>query len=203
MSFADYSIDEFTAELASDAATPGGGSVAGLCGSLSASLIAMVIRLTKEADFAEDTAQLAELQTEALELIDEDSESFDQVMAAFKLPKETEEEKEKRSRAIQEAMKEAAVTPLKTMKLGLKLLKIAVKVVKEGNVNAVSDAGVAGLLALDAVKGGRYNVLINAESLTDKAEAEELKNESEEILEEAEELAAEIEEVTEERISGA
>ncbi|ADL13441.1 cyclodeaminase/cyclohydrolase family protein [Acetohalobium arabaticum] len=202
MSFADYSIDEFTAELASDAATPGGGSVAGLCGSLSASLIAMVIRLTKENDLDHDTAELEELQIEALELIDEDSESFDQVMAAFKLPKETEEEQEKRSRAIQEAMKEAAITPLETMKLGLELLKIAVKVVREGNANAVSDAGVAGLLALDAVKGGRYNVLINAESLTDEADAGELKDKSEEILAEAEELAAEIERIAEERILG-
>ncbi|MBM7624997.1 cyclodeaminase/cyclohydrolase family protein [Sporohalobacter salinus] len=202
MSFSDYSINEFMTELASDSATPGGGSVAGLCGSLSASLVAMVIRLTKDADLTENAAKLEELQAEALELIDEDSESFDQVMKAFKLPKDTEEEKKERSKAIQKALKGAAITPLKTMELGLKLLKIASKVVKEGNENAVSDVGVAGLLALDAVKSGRYNVLINAESLTDEVSANELKEKSQQILEESEELAAKIEDVVEDRIMG-
>jgi formiminotetrahydrofolate cyclodeaminase len=202
MSFSDYTIDEFIEELASKSSTPGGGSVAGLCGALSASLSSMVIKLTKEAELDEYLADLEELQMEALELIDEDSESFDQVMLAFKLPKETEEEKEERQIQIQKALKGASLVPLRTMRLGLKLLKITKEVAKEGNPNAASDAGVAGLTALSAIKGGNYNVLINVGSLKNEKFAKELNDEASEIIAEAEELAQEIERITENSILG-
>lgn len=200
MKFAEYSLKEFTDELASNSPTPGGGSVAGLCSALSAALNSMVVNLTKADNFVASKSHLAELRTESLELIDEDAESFEQVMNAFKLPKNTEKETEKRVQAIQTALVGAAESPLKIMKVGLEILKLGPQISQEGNINAVSDAGVGALLALSAVKGGRYNVLINAESLKDEAAAEKLKNQANEIVKEAEELAAKINVITENRI---
>lgn len=197
MKFAEYSLKEFTDELASKSPTPGGGSVAGLCSALSAALNNMVVNLTKENNFGD---KLSELTSESLELIDEDAESFNQVMSAFKMSKDTEAEKEKRSQEIQTALVGAAESPLQIMKVGLEILKLGTQIIEEGNVNAVSDAGVGALLALSAVKGGRYNVLINAESLKDESAAENLKSEADQIVKEAEELAAEINEMTEKRI---
>jgi glutamate formiminotransferase/formiminotetrahydrofolate cyclodeaminase len=88
------------------------------------------------------------------------------------------------------------------MRLGLKLLKITKEVAKEGNPNAASDAGVAGLTALSAIKGGNYNVLINVGSLKNEKFAKELNDEASEIIAEAEELAQEIERITENSILG-
>ncbi|MCK8827280.1 cyclodeaminase/cyclohydrolase family protein [Natroniella acetigena] len=200
MSFSDYTLNEFVEELASKSSTPGGGSTAGLGGALASALALMVIRLTKDSEIDQFTAELEELKSEALRLIDEDSESFDKVMAAFRLPKETEAEQEERSKQIQEALKGASITPLNTMKLGLKVLEIAKEVATEGNPNAASDIGVAGLMALSTVKGGSYNVLINAESLKDEKVAKDLKDEASEIITKAEKLAAEIEEIVKSRI---
>ncbi|MCK8815822.1 cyclodeaminase/cyclohydrolase family protein [Natroniella sulfidigena] len=200
MSFSDYTLNEFVEELASKSSTPGGGSTAGLGGALASALALMVIRLTKDSEIEQFTTELEDLKSEALRLIDEDSESFDKVMAAFRLPKETEAEQEERSKQIQEALKGASITPLNTMKLGLKVLEIAREVATEGNPNAASDIGVAGLMALSTVKGGSYNVLINAESLKDEKVATELKDEASEIISKSERLAAEIEEIVESKI---
>ncbi|ADO76247.1 cyclodeaminase/cyclohydrolase family protein [Halanaerobium praevalens] len=200
MKFAESSLKEFTDKLASKSPTPGGGSVAGLCSALSAALNSMVVNLTKENSFGQSGAQLSKLKTESLDLMDEDAESFKQVMSAFKLPKNTEAEKEKRTKAIQTALVGAAESPLKIMKLGLEILKLGTKISEKGNVNAVSDAGVGALLALTAVKGGYYNVLINAESLKDESAAEKLESKADQIVQEAEKLAAEINEMTEKRI---
>ncbi|MGM0547767.1 MAG: cyclodeaminase/cyclohydrolase family protein [Bacillota bacterium] len=200
MKFAESSLKEFTDKLASKSPTPGGGSVAGLCSALSAALNSMVVNLTKENSFGQSGAQLSKLKTESLDLMDEDAESFKQVMSAFKLPKNTEAEKEKRTKAIQTALVGAAESPLKIMEVGLEILKLGTKISEKGNVNAVSDAGVGALLALTAVKGGYYNVLINAESLKDKSAAEKLESKADQIVKEAEKLAAEINEMTEKRI---
>lgn len=200
MRFAEDSLEEFTNKLASKEATPGGGSTAGLCSALSAALNSMVVNLTKENDFLASQSHLAELRVESLELMDEDAESFKQVMSAFKLPKNTEAEKEKRTQAIQTALVGAAESPLKIMKAALEILKLGTTISEKGNVNAVSDAGVGALLALTAVKGGYYNVLINAESLKDEAAAQKLENEADQIVKEAETLAAKINKMTEKRI---
>lgn len=200
MKFAEYSLKKFTEKLASKSPTPGGGSVAGLCGALGAALNNMVVNLTEENEFENSSKKLSNLKTEALHLIDHDAESFNQVMTAFKLPKKTEEEIELRSQEIQKALEGATETPLQTMEMGLEILKLGVKISEEGNVNAVSDVGVGALMALSAVKGGRYNVLINVKSLKDEVKAEKLKNKADQIAAEAEKLAAEIEENTENRI---
>lgn len=200
MEFAEYSLKEFTEKLASKSPTPGGGSAAGLSAALAAALNKMVITLSSKEDFGDSEQRLTALQKKALQLIDDDAESFDQVMQAFKLSKDTEAEKEKRSQAIQKALVGAAQTPLETMELALELLKFGVKISEKGNVNAVSDAGVSALMALSAVKGGYYNVLINAESFKEQEAAEKLKTKAEKIVKKAEKLAAEIAENTENRI---
>jgi formiminotetrahydrofolate cyclodeaminase len=122
-------------------------------------------------------------------------------MEAFKLPKETEEEKEERRQEIQSAMKGASRTPLETMKLGLTVLEIAEEVARKGNPNAITDAGVAGLTALSAVKGARYNVLINLNSIDDEEFTSEVEAEVDQVLTKAEELAQQVETIVEEELA--
>ena len=179
--FADYSLEKFNKELSSDAPTPGGGSVAGLSASLSAALIQMVINLTDDSSLNDYNKKLTQKRKEALELIDKDAESFNKVMKAFKMPKNTDEEISKRKKAIQEGLYGASLTPLDTMKLALKLLEIAREVIEKGNPHAISDIGVAGLMAMSSIKGARLNVLINTQSLKDHKKAKKLEIEAEEI----------------------
>ncbi len=197
---ADNSIVGFNQLLASSAPTPGGGSVAGLSASLGASLTMMVINLTRESGLEGEITRLEEMRKEALDLIDRDAESFEAVMSAFKLPKGTDEEKTERRQKIQDTLLKASLIPLMTMKLGLRLLRLARKVVEVGNPNAVSDIGVAGLMTAAAVEGARYNVLINAYSLKDNEKAKELLEEVREITAECRRLREDIARITEEKI---
>ncbi len=196
MKLIDYKITDFNEKLASGSATPGGGSVAGLSASLSAGLISMVVNLTKGEELNQYGEKAGELRKQAEELIDKDTESFNKVMAAFKMPKDTDEDKEKRKAAIQAALEQASLTPLQTMKLSLQLLKGGCEVIKNCNPNTISDIGVAGQMGLAAIRGAYYNVMINACSLTDEKTASRLKEEADAILKEGEELAAEISRIT-------
>ena len=198
--FANYSLKEFNQELASDAPTPGGGSVAGLSAALSAALVEMVINLTDDNSLDQYSNELEAKREEALELINKDAVSFNKVMSAFKMPKNTDGEKKKRKEAIQKALYGASLTPLDTMKLGLKLLEIARKVIEKGNPNAISDIGVAGFMGIAAIKSANLNVLINTQSLKDPEKVSSLESESQEIIDTAEKLVKEIEEITEETI---
>lgn len=202
MKLIDYKLKDFIEELASGSPAPGGGSVAGLGAGLSAALISMVINLTNSPELAENLDTVNSLREESLALIDEDADSFNQVMAAFRMPKETKEQREERSRAIRTAIKKATLTPLQTMKTGLKLLKIGREVIEKGNPNAISDIGVAGLMGLAAIKAGYYNVIINTSSLQDKKETAALEEEAQNILQEGERLAGEMEEITLKKIKG-
>lgn len=202
MKFAEYTLKEFVLKVASESPTPGGGSVAGLCTALGASLISMVVALTKNASLDDCYNELEKIRREALELVDKDAKSFEQVIAAFKLPKDTDEQKEKRKVSIQSALKQASIVPLETMKLSLRLLKIARLVADKGNPNAISDVGVGSLAAMAAIKGGGYNVLINARSLKDKETAQKFTNDVEEMIKEGEKIAAEIEQITKSKITG-
>ncbi|MGM0411542.1 MAG: cyclodeaminase/cyclohydrolase family protein [Bacillota bacterium] len=195
-SFAEYNLDTFASKLASDSPTPGGGSVAGLSASLSASLIEMVINLTKDDSLDEYNIELQKKRKEALELIDKDAESFNKVMEAYKMPKNSEEERNKRKKAIQNGLYEASLTPLDTMKLALKLLELARKVIEKGNPHAISDIGVASLMGISAIKGAYLNVLINTQSLKDEEKALELEKEAKNIIEKGEKLNSEIENIT-------
>ncbi len=172
----DHTIEEFASELASSSPAPGGGSVGALCGVLAAGLVSMVASLTvgkeKYAAVEENMQQLInnaeKLRKELQVLVDKDAEAFNGFMAAMKLPKETTEEKIKRSQAMQEALRNSCVVPLRIAELTLEIANLAAIAAEEGNSNAVTDAGVAARLCEAAFFAGSYNVRINLLSLKDE-----------------------------------
>jgi formiminotetrahydrofolate cyclodeaminase len=200
MTFANMSLKEFNSKLASDSPTPGGGSVAGLSAALGASLTSMVVHLTKEGDLDKYEADLEDHIKFALELIDKDALSFNKVMDAFKMDKDTDEAAQKRKEAIQAALYEASLTPMETIKLAKDILDITEEVAKKGNKNAVSDAGVAALMALASVKSAAYNVYINTSSLSDENKAQRLEEKADRLVKESEEIAKRVEKVCLDRI---
>jgi formiminotetrahydrofolate cyclodeaminase len=148
----------------------------------------MVARTTIGEKFAGRSAEMGEIAAEGdrlkddlLALVDEDAEAFDRVMDAFRLPKETPEEQETRSAAIQQAYSGATDPPLRVCVLSVRVLELAAAVAVRGNPNAVSDAGVAALLAATALEGGALNVRINLGSIKD----EELRTTREREVDEA------------------
>ena len=177
MEMKKMTLQEFADVLASDAPAPGGGSVAALCSSLSVSLSSMVYSLTIGKKFYneyDETIQnkMKEFQTvsnnlknEFLDLMDVDTVAFNKVMAAFKMPKETDEEKAVRSTKIQESYIEAMEVPLSVAKKTLDIFEYLEFAARYGNPNAASDAGVGALLALTALESAILNVKINLGSI--------------------------------------
>ena len=173
----DLTVTDFLDELASDSPAPGGGSVAALNGALGAGLIAMVARLTigkKGYDtvqsLMEDTRDGADrLKQRLTELVDEDTQAFNAVMAAFKLPKETDEDKVARSAAIQAGYQQAIHTPMETAESCLAVLELAAAIAGKGNANAASDLGVATQVAYAGVEGAVMNVKINLPAIKDQS----------------------------------
>jgi len=172
----ERTLQDFLEELASDSPAPGGGSVAALCGALGAALVAMVCRLTvdkpKYADVSDELRQTMD-QAETLRqtfarLVDRDTEAFQAVMAAFRMPKESDEQKAARSKAIQEATRGAAEVPLEVHNRTVDLMHLADQAARKGNVNSISDAGVAAELARAAAGGAAMNVKINLGGLKDQ-----------------------------------
>lgn len=165
----NMTVYAFLDELSSDSVAPGGGSVAALCGSLSASLSAMVANLTydkKGFESARTRMDEAAVKAQALKDrfmadIDNDMQAFNRIVAARRLPKTTDDEKLRRNQAIWEATKEAIRVPLNVLLRTAEALELAEQMVEEGNPNSLSDAGVAGLTALAAAEGAYFNVLIN------------------------------------------
>lgn len=194
-------ITDFTDLLSSDAPAPGGGSVAALCGALSGALSSMVGALTHGKKGYEEAFDLAEevgvagqrLKDEFLADVDRDTEAFNKVMAAMRLPKKTEEDKAARQAAMEEANKEATRVPLGVLRRAREAAQVARKIAEKGNENSVSDAGVAALTARTAAEGAYLNVKINLPGIEDeKFKAETLK--------EADGLRSEIVAHTEETI---
>ena len=193
MNLPELRIEQLLEKLASSAPTPGGGSVAGLAAAKAASLLQMVVGLTKGDTLQQLIPELKQSKEEALALANEDSQAFEKVMRAYRLAKNTDEEIKERRGQIQSALKAATIIPLQTMRVGLKLLKIATPVVEQGNPNAISDVGVAGLLAYSAIKGGYYNVLINLQSIKDQSMVDSTEQEATQIFDQADHLAGKIE----------
>lgn len=173
----EKTITQFAQELSSKAHIPGGGAVAALSGACSASLISMVINLTlgKE-EFAAHEDELKKVLDEAIEARDDlldgmrrDAEAFDAVMACYKLPKETKEEKTERKAKMQEAFKAAAGEPMATMIRGRKLLDMVRPLIGITNPNVVSDLGLAAINAVACSRGALLNVRINLPSIKDDA----------------------------------
>jgi glutamate formiminotransferase/formiminotetrahydrofolate cyclodeaminase len=152
---ANMKISSFLSELASNSPAPGGGSVAALSGALGAALTSMVCNLTvgkeKYTDVQDEIKQVLKksesLRKKLTDLIDKDTEAFNDVIKAFRMPKETEGQKKKRSQAIQEGYKIAATVPLETSKICEKILDVALVVAEKGNQRSITDASVSALMA--------------------------------------------------------
>lgn len=168
-------IVDFADELSSESPAPGGGSVAALCGSLSASLSSMVANLTfgkkgfeqvnDEMDSISVRAQ--DLKAKFLRAIDADTDAFNQIANASRLPKDTEENKILRAKALEDAQKSATLVPFQVIAMATEAIGLAQEVAAKGNPNTLSDAGVAGLTARSAGDAALYNVLINLPGISD------------------------------------
>lgn len=189
MELRKLTVEGFIDETASSSPAPGGGSIAALNAASSAALITMVANLTLgkekyaavEGDMKEVAAKAGALKDDFLALIDEDSNAFNKIMAAFKLPKDTDEAKKARSAAIQEATKGAALVPFKVGQKANELFALAEEVITKGNQNAITDGAVAAMNARAAVRGAFLNVKINLGSIKDGLFVEDLQKKMAEI----------------------
>nr|MBS0037904.1 glutamate formimidoyltransferase [Saprospiraceae bacterium] len=192
-------LREFAFETASESVAPGGGSVAAYVGALGASLATMVANLSSHkrgwddrweyfSDWAEKGQQLTE---ELLELVDRDTEAFNTIISAIRMPKSTDEEKEERRKAIDAATKLAIEVPFKTMELSLGVFDIAEAMIKEGNPTSVTDAGVGVLCARAAALAAHMNVLVNCADLDDESYVSDITSRAEKIKDIA--IAREVE----------
>ena len=176
----EMTVRDFQTALASSSPTPGGGTAAAIALGQASALTVMVCDLTIGKEKWQDGWKIAEeamllsvkIMRRAGELADEDSDAFDEVMASFKLPKGNDEEVSIRKTAIRNATLKATEKPFETAELALDLLKILPELASKGNSNAVSDVGVAGLLASAACKGALFNVDINLGSLPENFASE-------------------------------
>ncbi len=204
----DLTVKGFAEETSRESPAPGGGTIAAYMGALGAALGAMVANLSSHKPGWDDRwhefsvwadkgqAMVAEL----LHLVDEDTQAFNRIMAAFGLPKKTDEDKAARSAAIQEATLYATQVPLRTMKEAFKAFELCRAMAQEGNPNSVSDAGVGALAARAAVLGAGMNVKINASSLKDRDTAEALIAEANELIQKANQEEAEITKIVESKL---
>jgi methenyltetrahydrofolate cyclohydrolase len=173
----ERSVAGFLEVLGSDAPTPGGGAVAGVAGATGAALIGMVARLTIGKKGYEEVqermrslaSRADDLRAEFLDLADRDAHAFDGVMVAFKMPKETDEQKAERSAAIQRGYEQAATVPLACLRSAVEALPMAIEATADGNDQAASDGLSAAASLFCAVLCAAANVQINAMALKDEA----------------------------------
>ena len=185
----DMTVSRFADSVASKDPVPGGGSVAAVCGTLSAALSEMVAGLTlgkkKYAKFEDEMKEIKEralvLRNKLVDYIEKDSIAYNKVMDAYRLPKETEEEKALRNQAIEESSKLAATIPLEVACTSYEILPLAEAVVARGNSNAVTDGLVASMLARTAVLSAILNVRINLGTINDEEFVSEYKAKSDEL----------------------
>lgn len=186
----DRTLSGFSEELAADSPAPGGGSAAAYTGALAASLGAMVANLSANkrgwedrlAYFSAWAERAQQSRQRMLQLVDEDTAAFNQLMEAFRLPKESDDQKKTRSAAIQAATLQAIRVPLETVRAAAGLMDLLEAMVREGNPNSISDAGVGALCAQAAAEGGWFNVHINLGGLKDKTTGAALAAEADSLL---------------------
>jgi formiminotetrahydrofolate cyclodeaminase len=174
--YVQWPIESYLERLASDAPEPGGGSVAALVGALGAALVSMVANLTLGKEKYTDAQDLMvglkeraeKLRVELEELVTLDAQAYGAVAAAMKLPQEGEAQKRERKTVLQAALKEAALVPEKVALAALEVAKLSLPAAEKGNLHAVSDAGVAALLADAAAQAAALNVKINLTWIEDK-----------------------------------
>ncbi len=200
---ASMNLYDFADELASDSPAPGGGSVSALNAALSAGLSAMVGNLTySKKDYKDVREKMIEISEKGQKLkdffidaIDKDTDAFNEIMDAFSLPKKTDEEKEIRNKAIEDATKKATLVPFSVLESLLQTAELALEVSKYGNKNSLSDSGVAGLTAYAGSLGALYNVLINLQSIEDEEFKKDLTEKSLKIIKDILKITEEVKEI--------
>ena len=190
MNFSDKSCKEFVEVLSTKAPVPGGGGASALVGAVGTALGSMVASLTvgkkKYADVEAEMYQLkekaVELQEELLHLVERDAEVFEPLSKAYALPKETEEEKEKKAKIMEVALKDACSVPLEIMEKCCEAIDLLEVFGEKGSVMAISDAGVGAICCKAALQGASLNVYINTKSMTDRQYAESLNQKCDDML---------------------
>lgn len=197
----------FIDELAAPTPTPGGGSAGAYAGAMGAALVAMVAGLTLgKKKYAEVEAEMQairgmaeKLRADLTQAVGDDSASFEVLMATFKLPKETDEQKQARDLAIVKATLNAAYIPLNVSEDAVKVMELALKCARDGNLNAISDSLSGFALARASLTAAGYNVRININSLEDKSAGEKMLKELAELEKKADTLEKEIRKVMKDR----
>ena len=197
---ANMKITEYLEKAAAGTAVPGGGSVAALNASLAAGLTEMVANLTSgkkgyeavEEEMNDIVRKTSDLRAKLTAAIDRDAEAYSEVMAAFKLPGATDQEKKLRKQEIQKAFKHAALVPLEVANHAVKVLDLAGRAVGSGNKNAVTDGVVAAMNARTAALAALYNVKINLGSIEDDEFAKKLTREINDLEQQAKSKEQEI-----------
>jgi len=203
------SVSGFLASIASSNPVPGGGSVAAHAGALAAALAQMVAALTigkkkyapVDAEMKEVALRAAALGNQLAALVKRDAEAYARVAEAYKLPKEPAEAAARRSETVTNALLKAAEVPLETARAAVEVAQLAAVLAEKGNANAMTDAGVAALLAHAAAKGAAYNVRVNVQALDDKSKGQSLARDAEQLVKKAGELAERTTSIVERALS--
>ncbi len=205
----NMNLEDFANETSSESPAPGGGSISAYVGALGVSLGTMVANLSSHKRGWDDKWEIfsnwavkgVEYQKKLITLVDEDTNAFNKIIEAFRMPKDNKEDQIKRKQAIQDATKNAIEVPLSIMKISFKSMDIMKKMAQIGNPNSISDAGVGALCARTAVIGGYLNVKINCKDCEDKAFVKKITQECNSILRKTKKLEKEIISLTEKSIS--
>jgi formiminotetrahydrofolate cyclodeaminase len=194
------SIQTFLDDLASERPTPGGGGAAAACGAIGAALVSMVANLTigkknyeaVSEDLKTVNAKAETLRAELTRAIEEDAAAFNSVMTAYGLPRATEKEKATRAASIQAALKDATQAPLHAVKACFEVIRLAAAAAEKGNLNVISDAGVAVLAANAGLRSAALNVFVNAKAIKDRDFAEKQIAEANALLAQAAETTESV-----------
>ena len=207
MGIGDKRIRDFAEETAAPTPTPGGGSVAAVCGAVSAALARMVAGLAiGKDDYRDSQDELRRIQEEGrslqdrlLALADEDSAAYDAVAAAVKLPKATPEDKKRRTEALQLALKKAAEVPLSTMEKCNEVIGLSKRALEKGSKSAFTDAGSAALIAHAALEVAGLNVKVNLLSIKDEAFCAKTRTNMDSMLKTGSDIAEQVSRIVDSR----
>ena len=191
MSYTKESCEKFVEVLASKAPTPGGGGASALTGAIGVALGNMVGSLTvgkkKYAEVEDEIKAMMkasdQLQAELLELVQKDAESFEPLAAAYRLPKDTEEQKAEKDRVLEQATKDACIVPFEIMEKCAQGIELCGQFAEKGSVMATSDAGAGAIFCKAALQAASLNIYINTKSLKDREYAEQMNQKSDVLLE--------------------
>jgi glutamate formiminotransferase / formiminotetrahydrofolate cyclodeaminase len=203
------SVSGFLASVASSNPVPGGGSVAAHAGALAAALAQMVAGLTigkkkyaaVDSEMREAALKAVALGNQLAALVKRDAEAYALVSEAYKLPKEPADAAARRSETVANALLKAAEVPLETARAAVEVAQLAALLAEKGNTNAVTDAGVASLLAVAAARGAAYNVRVNVQALEDKSKGQSLAREAEQLVKKASDLGEQATRLVERALS--